>query len=75
MPAALRSQALLNAVYTRPTMRRRYEVWFIRLHLADGSGAWWFRYLYGCAGAGAGGICSAFQRMAEVMRTRPLGWS
>ena len=26
-------------------MRRRYEVWFIRFGLADGSGAWWFRYL------------------------------
>jgi len=46
----------LNAVYTRRTMRRRYEVWFVRFHLADGSGAWWFRYLLmnpgrgGCAG-------------------------
>jgi hypothetical protein len=35
----------LNAVYTRPGMGRRYEVWFMRLGLADGSGAWWFRYL------------------------------
>jgi hypothetical protein len=26
-------------------MRRRYEVWFVRCGLADGSGAWWFRYL------------------------------
>jgi hypothetical protein len=26
-------------------MRRRYEVWFIRMGLADGTGAWWFRYL------------------------------
>ena len=26
-------------------MRRRYEVWFVRFGLADGSGAWWFRYL------------------------------
>lgn len=26
-------------------MRRRYEVWFLRMGLADGSGAWWFRYL------------------------------
>ncbi|MFZ0733085.1 MAG: hypothetical protein WAM79_12225 [Candidatus Sulfotelmatobacter sp.] len=25
--------------------RRRYEAWFLRLGLADGSGAWWFRYL------------------------------
>lgn len=38
-------QRLLNAAYTRPAMRRRCEVWFIRLELADGSGAWWFRYL------------------------------
>src|SRR5262249_34728489 len=34
-----------NAVYSRPNMRRRYEVWFVRCGLADGSGAWWFRYL------------------------------
>jgi hypothetical protein len=26
-------------------MRRRYEVWFLRMGLANGSGAWWFRYL------------------------------
>src|SRR5207244_5392733 len=26
-------------------MRRRYEVWFLRLALADGSGACWFRSL------------------------------
>ena len=26
-------------------MRRRYEVWFVRCGLTDGSGAWWFRYL------------------------------
>ncbi len=38
-------------------VRRRYEVWFLRMGLADGSGAWWFRYLLmnpgrgGCAGA------------------------
>src|ERR1017187_3008296 len=35
----------LNQAYTRPTMRRRYEAWFLRFGLADGSGAWWFRYL------------------------------
>ena len=39
------SERTLNAVYSRPTMRRRYEVWFLKLMLADGSGAWWFRYL------------------------------
>src|SRR5262249_39418870 len=35
----------LNEVYSSLSMRRRYEVWFLRLGLADGSGAWWFRYL------------------------------
>jgi len=39
------TNARLNAVYSRETMRRRYEVWFVRCGLADGSGAWWFRYL------------------------------
>ena len=46
----------LNELYSSLSARRRYEVWFIRLGLADGSGAWWFRYLLmnpgrgGCAG-------------------------
>ncbi len=50
----------LNKVYTKPSMRRRYEVWFLRLGLADGSVAWWFRYLLmnpgrgGCAGHRSG---------------------
>jgi hypothetical protein len=35
----------LNEVFTRLSMRRRYEVWFLRFGLADGRGAWWFRYL------------------------------
>jgi hypothetical protein len=35
----------LNEVYSALGMRRRYEVWFVRVGLADGSGAWWFRYL------------------------------
>lgn len=35
----------LNEVFSKLTVRRRYEVWFLRLGLADGSGAWWFRYL------------------------------
>jgi hypothetical protein len=35
----------LNEVYSSLSTRRRYEVWFLRLALADGSGAWWFRYL------------------------------
>jgi hypothetical protein len=50
----------LNAVFSKLEVRRRYEVWFLRLGLADGSGAWWFRYLLmnpggsGCAGNAAG---------------------
>ncbi len=46
----------LNELYSSLSARRRYEVWFIRLGLADGGGAWWFRYLLmnpgrcGCAG-------------------------
>lgn len=36
---------ILNAVYSSPRMKRRYEVWFLRCGLADGTGAWWFRYL------------------------------
>jgi hypothetical protein len=35
----------LNQAYSTLSVRRRYEVWFLRLGLADGSGAWWFRYL------------------------------
>jgi hypothetical protein len=46
----------LNEVYSSLPVRRRYEVWFIRFGLAEGGGAWWFRYLLmnpgrgGCAG-------------------------
>ncbi|MGA7512909.1 MAG: hypothetical protein WBD45_12660 [Terriglobales bacterium] len=35
----------LNEVFSALSARRRYEVWFVRLGLADGSGAWWLRYL------------------------------
>lgn len=35
----------LNEVFSSLSARRRYEVWFVRLGLADGCGAWWFRYL------------------------------
>ena len=35
----------LNELYSALSARRRYEVWFVRLGLADGVGAWWFRYL------------------------------
>ncbi len=34
-----------NEAFSRLSTRRRYEVWFLRMGLADGSGAWWFRYL------------------------------
>ena len=40
-----RIQRTLNEVFSTPSSRRRYEVWFLRFSLADGSGAWWFRYL------------------------------
>jgi hypothetical protein len=52
--------ATLNEVFSTLAVRRRYEVWFLRLGLADGSGAWWFRYLLmnpgrdGCAGNSRG---------------------
>ncbi len=36
-------------------MSRRYEVWFLRFLLADGSGAWWLRYLLMNLGRGEGG--------------------
>lgn len=35
----------LNRAYTRLDTKRRYESWFVRLGLLDGSGAWWLRYL------------------------------
>lgn len=48
--------ATLNEAFSTLSVRRRYEVWFVRMGLADGCGAWWFRYLLmnpgrdGCAG-------------------------
>lgn len=47
----------LNAIYSRTSMPRRYEVWFLRLKLADESGAWWFRYLLLNLGRSGGGGC------------------
>lgn len=50
----------LNEVFSGLSVRRRYEVWFLRVGLADGSGAWWFRYLLmnpgrgGCVGNAQG---------------------
>lgn len=43
----------LNQVFSSSSSRRRYEVWFVRLGLADGRGAWWFRYLLMNLGRGA----------------------
>jgi hypothetical protein len=46
----------LNEAFSGLSVRRRYEVWFVRMGLADRSGAWWFRYLLmnpgrgGCSG-------------------------
>jgi len=45
----------LNEVFSTLSARRRYEVWFVRLGLADGSGAWWFRYLLMNPGRGGCG--------------------
>ena len=42
----------LNEVFSSLGARRRYEVWFLRMGLADGSGAWWFRYLLTNPGRG-----------------------
>lgn len=47
----------LNRVYSNLETRRRYEVWFIKLALADGSGAWWFRYLLTNPGGARSGGC------------------
>lgn len=50
----------LNEAYSTRSTRQRYEVWFLRMGLADGSGAWWFRYLLlnpargGCSGDSTG---------------------
>jgi len=50
-----------NAVFSTREMKRRYEAWFLRFALADGSGAWWFRYLllnlgHSCFGGCGGGV-------------------
>ena len=51
----------MNEVFSTLSMRRRYEVWFQRLGLADNSGAWWFRYLL--MNPGRGGCRSNAQGM------------
>src|SRR5262245_56591299 len=55
----------LNEIYTRPSMERRYEVWFLKLKLADGSGALWLRYLLMNLGRDAGG-CGSDNRNLPV---------
>ena len=35
----------LNEAFSSSSTKRRYEAWFIRFGLTDGSGAWWLRYL------------------------------
>lgn len=60
------SERSLNAVYSRRSMRRRYEVWFLRFLLADGSGAWWFRYLLLNLGRPGGGGCPGNTRGQPV---------
>jgi hypothetical protein len=52
-----------NETFSKLSMRRRYEVWFLRLGLADGTGAWWFRYLL--TGPGRGG-CGEESRRQPV---------
>ncbi len=44
LPPALHVKTL-NEVYSSVSTQRRYEVWFLRMGLANGGGAWWFRYL------------------------------
>jgi len=53
----------LNEVFSRLSVRRRYEVWFLRVGLADGSGAWWFRYLLMNPGQGG---CPAIPKATPV---------
>ena len=57
MNAQSTTQPGLNYVYTTPSTGRRYEVWFLKLLLADGGGAWWFRYLLLNLGGKRGGGC------------------
>lgn len=52
------SEKTLNEVFSSLSARRRYEVWFVRLGLTDGSAAWWFRYL----------LITSGTRLAQGMR-------
>lgn len=58
----------LNEPFSKLSLRRRYEVWFLRLGLADGSGAWWFRYLLHSPGRGGCGSDSR-QQPVQVWAT------
>jgi hypothetical protein len=58
----------LNEAYAPLSARRRYEAWFIRLGLADGNGAWWFRYLLMNPARGGCGRDSG-QRPVQVWAT------
>lgn len=63
-------QSLLNATYHTPTMSRRYEVWFLKLLLADGSGAWWFRYLL--TNLGRAGCTQTGDSVLDLNRRQPV---
>jgi hypothetical protein len=58
----------LNEPFSKLSMRRRYEVWFLRLGLADGCGAWWFRYLLSSPGRDRCGK-DAHRQPAQVWAT------
>ena len=58
----------LNEPFSKLSMRRRYEVWFLRLGLADSSGAWWFRYLLSSPGRNGCGSKS-LQQPVQVWAT------
>ena len=53
----------LNEVFSTLSVKRRYEVWFLRLGLSDSSGAWWFRYLLTNPGRSG---CTADARISPV---------
>jgi hypothetical protein len=56
------SSPSLNAIFSTRSMRRRYEAWFLRFALADGSGAWWLRYiLLNLGRSGTGGCGGEFR--------------
>jgi hypothetical protein len=59
--AQVKNARSLNEAFCTLAERRRYEVWFLRLGLADGSGAWWFRYLL--TNPGRGGCTTTMQEL------------